>query len=362
MAEVGFIPPQKTQIRFSIEPAHNIVTSMLLLGQDVSGCAEWVEHTAAQFSPHDLAVTRMLVSAASMCMHSKSWPSFEAWLDYLADCNPYAMIEEELNHLVEYGSELYADDPEAAPDSQQLREDREAYLDFVERLHRFKGKDFDPALTELHHDLMQDPPAMLARIVERVTMLWEDYLATEWTRRLPELRDSVAAFQSLDLDSLTTSEAIRRIIGRDEPQAWGQWRDHLHEIIFIPSAHIGPYVLMIDHSDTTARVVFGARVPEGATVHSPALNRSDLLVRLSALADDTRLRILHLIALDGEQDTKRIMDQLELSKSAASRHLRQLTASGYLTVRQQDASKFYHLNPDRIDDTWRALKALLHLS
>jgi DNA-binding transcriptional ArsR family regulator len=317
----------------------------------------------AQFSPEELAITNMLVGAASMCLQNKPWPSFEDWLDHLAHCDPYQMVDEELDHLVKYAKELYADEPDAAPSRQQLAGDRATYLHFVEQMCDFKGMDCDhPGLADLSFDLLQDPPARLARIVDRVTMLWEDHLAGEWERHLPALQDSVAAFQSLDLDGLTTAEAIRRIIGRDEPQVWGNWRDNLREIIFIPSAHIGPYLLMIDHDDTTARIVFGARIPEGATVQSPALNRSDLLVRLSALADDTRLRILHLIALEGEQDTKRIMDQLDLSKSAASRHLRQLTASGYLTVRQQDVSKFYQLNPDRIDGTWHALKTLLRLS
>jgi DNA-binding transcriptional ArsR family regulator len=176
------------------------------------------------------------------------------------------------------------------------------------------------------------------------------------------LQDSLAAFESLDLSGISTTEAIRRIMRRDEPGEWGNWRDNLDEIIFIPSPHIGPYLLLIDQTPTTARVVFGARIPEGAAVRSAALSRSDLFMRLSALADDMRLRILELIALEGEQGAKDIMDRLDLSKSAASRHLRELTAHGYLIMRQQDVTKYYRLNPNRIDDTWQALRTFLRLS
>ncbi len=362
MADIGFIPPQKTRITFAVEPVYNMVNSMLLLGQDVSGCGEWVDNTVAQFTSQELARINMLVGAASMSLCCPVQPdSFDQWLVDLANQDPYKLVQDEVEHLVVYAQRVYEDDPSLVPTTQQLYEDRDVYLGLMQRLYEWKGDEFDRELYEYAYDLLQDPPERLARIVACVTQLWEDHLAAEWETHLPELEDSVRAFQSLDLDHLTTAEAVRRIIGRDEPEQWGNWRENLHEIIFIPSAHIGPYLLMIDKNEVAARVVFGARIPEGATVQSPALSRSDLLVRLVALADDTRLRILHLIAHDGEQDTKSIMEQLDLSKSAASRHLRQLTASGYTTVRQQDVSKFYNLNPDRIDDTWRALKALLDL-
>ena len=109
-------------------------------------------------------------------------------------------------------------------------------------------------------------------------------------------------------------------------------------------------------SDTTARILFGARIPEGAPVRLPALSRSELLMRPSALADDTRLRILELLGQKGELSTPDIIAQLELSQSAASRHLEHLTATGYLTARRHQGANLYRLNPDRIDHTFKTLK------
>jgi DNA-binding transcriptional ArsR family regulator len=122
--------------------------------------------------------------------------------------------------------------------------------------------------------------------------------------------------------------------------------------------HTGPYVLRLGgHSYDAERIVFGARVPEGAAVRSPALSRSELLMRLTALANDTRLRILELLAQAGELSTPEVIARLELSQSAASRHLEHLTATGYLIVRRHEGAKLYKLNPGRIDDTFLALKA-----
>jgi DNA-binding transcriptional ArsR family regulator len=106
-------------------------------------------------------------------------------------------------------------------------------------------------------------------------------------------------------------------------------------------------------------VLFGARVPEGAQIHAPDLSRAEILVRLNALADDTRLRILKLISEGGELRSQEIMTRLELSQSAASRHLTQLSATGYLDERRCEGAKCYALNPRRIKDTLRAISAFL---
>jgi DNA-binding transcriptional ArsR family regulator len=255
------------------------------------------------------------------------------------------------------------------PTRAQLLADRALYLSFMQRLLDSMGETCDEIDCEAEYELLQDPPARQRLMLDHFWMMWDAHLAAEWERRLPSLRDSVAAFESLDLRGMSVTDAVRRIIRRDEPPEWSHWRDGIERLVFVPSPHIGPYLLSFHedtpfalsfHEDTpTALVVFGARIPEGAIVRSSALSRSDLLMRLGALADDTRLRILELVALEGEQGAKEIMDYFGLSKSAASRHLRQLTAHGYLIVRQQEVSKYYRPNPDRIDETCRALKAFL---
>jgi DNA-binding transcriptional ArsR family regulator len=97
----------------------------------------------------------------------------------------------------------------------------------------------------------------------------------------------------------------------------------------------------------------------GGPVRLPGLSRFEPLVRLSALDDDRRLRILRLLGQKGPLGTPDIIAQLALSQSSASRHLEQLTATGYPTVPRRWGMKRYRLNPDRIEHTFKALTRLL---
>jgi DNA-binding transcriptional ArsR family regulator len=361
MVDQGFIPPKETKISFSLEPAYNGLCSLILLSDEASGTSKWVEQTAAALSPEQLKVNQMLCMLASAFLGGATWPSFPAWMDDLTARDPYGLRDQIVDHSLNFAVAHCGVDRSELPDREQLLADREFYLAFCERIAQCKGEEHCGEEAEAYFALFQDPPVLQTQIIDHLRMMWDEHLAEEWEHNLPMLHDSVAAFESLDLSGLTTAEAIRRIIRRDEPDAWKGWRDDLDHIIFIPSQHIGPYLILIDQTPTTARVVFGARIPEGTAIRSPALNRSDLFVRLSALADDSRLRILELIAQEGELGAKDIMERLDLSKSAASRHLLQLTANGYLIVRQQDVSKYYSLNPHRIDETWQALRTFLQL-
>jgi len=106
-------------------------------------------------------------------------------------------------------------------------------------------------------------------------------------------------------------------------------------------------------------VFFGVRQPRDVGHQNAALRRSELLVWLNALADETRLRMLEMLAREEEICAQDFITTLELSQSSASRHLRQLTASGYVTERRRDVAKCYSLNRERVEDTVRALQQLL---
>ncbi len=360
--DLSFIAPKHTKIRFALEPAYNAVCSLSLLNEDVSGCSRWVDETIAQLSPEEAKTNEVAIELLYAHFEGRTWPSFLALVDDFADYPADKLCDRVLDGLIDMVVK-YVGSQAVIPPRQELIDDRDAFVSFCSQLMQAKGEGSDSA--EWCHTtfdvLQRDPVDLQNEVVDHLHMMWDRYLAAEWENNLPLLKESIAAFESLDLSTLTDGEAVRRIIGRDEPQEWRNWREGLDELIFIPSPHIGPYLILINRTDTTGRVVFGARIPEGATVRSSTLSRSDLFNRLEALADDTRLRILELLALEGEQGAKDIIDRFDLSKSAASRHLRQLTATGYLIVRQQDVSKYYRLNPNRIDETWRMLKGFLQL-
>ena len=183
-------------------------------------------------------------------------------------------------------------------------------------------------------------------------------MSPEWERVQQLLQTCVDAYRQIDFSGKSITEAIQQVT-EQKPDDWcKRVAGETDRVVFVPSAHVGPYLGRY-LANRTLFLLFGARQPRGALDLSPELSRSELVVRLTSLADDTRLRILHFIAQNGEQRSPDIIRRLDLSQSAASRHLQQLSATGYLTERWREGSKWYSVNADRVDDTFRALSRFL---
>ena len=358
MAEL--IAPRKTvSVTFALEPVYNAIASFSLLdmAEDFTGLGEWVYRTAEALSPKERHTNRhVLGDAVIHLLGEASWPSFAAWVDDLAAREATALRDDVVRALF---AKAYNRADREVPAPAEILADPTAFLTLVEEIYAGKREPTERALWEDTRGMLIDPPLVQQRIVTHLRTLWEGGLAAEWERHLPMLEESIAAFQSLDMSGLTAIEALIRVSLREvPPPVHGGWLDEVEQIIFIPSAHTGPYLLHFGgHGQTMARVIYGARVPEGAAIRSPALSRSELLMRLNALANDTRLRILELLAPQEELGTSEIMERLDLSQSAASRHLEHLAATGYLIMRGDKRANLYRLNPDQIDRTFRALKA-----
>ncbi len=270
--------------------------------------------------------------------------------------NAYAQKDKECKYCILPDPTIEQVTVDVAP----LLESVDAFLEFLAE--RFPPESIDPDIESEAHRYLNDPPAMQSLIVSHFRSMWRDVLSSEWERVAPMLQASADAFQQLDLGDLSRFEAAKLVVGREfgeeEEEHWKQAFEQVERLVFAPSAHLGPYLGKFRASDTLW-VLFGARIPEGMQIHAPDLSRAEILVRLSALADDTRLRILKLVSEKGEQRSQDIMTQLELSQSAVSRHLKQLSATGYLYERRCEGAKCYTLNPDRIKDTLSAISLFL---
>jgi ArsR family transcriptional regulator len=224
---------------------------------------------------------------------------------------------------------------------------------------RFGDEYVDVKLEKQAYDYVIDPPAMKDFLVGHMTWLWKTHFETEWKRVEPMLLESVRSFKATDLTSMSRAEAANFVTGQDVSNAkWCQKMDDVESVVFIPNPHIGPYVHT--HAiNNTLQVFFGARQPEGTANRIPELDRAEIVARLSALADDTRLHILQLVNERGEIRVQDILEVINLSQPSVSRYLTQLTASGYLQERRESGAKVYSLNIDRIDKTLKAVNAFL---
>jgi DNA-binding transcriptional ArsR family regulator len=360
MADQDFVfapPTAKVQVIIALEPAYNALSSLMLLSHpdERSGFSEWVTKTAAAL-PAERARTHHMIFSALFALDPTDSVSFPALLDKLAEEDPIKIRNRAMEWVHE--KELNGLQP---PNPETILNDRQVYLGFVQQVHNERSGEKDiPFESDLYddaHALLSDPPAMKALLLSHFHWMWNEIMRPEWERVQTMLQESVDAFQQLDLSHLNALDAVRLVTGRDVSGIWDEWPE---EIVFIPSAHIGPYLTRFDvPGGKSCRLIFGARLPEGARAKSPALSRSELLVRLSALADDTRLQILELLTQHEELCAQDVVKMLDLSQSAASRHLRQLTATGYLIERRREVAKCYTINPQRMEDTLRALKGFV---
>jgi DNA-binding transcriptional ArsR family regulator len=240
-------------------------------------------------------------------------------------------------------------------------ESADQYLTYLRQ--RFSEENVDETTERAAFELVNNPVEMQRVVVEHLRFMWQKYLSSEWQRARPMLQQAVRALAQTNLKGLSFAEAARLATGQDlNDEKWEKSFAEARRLVLVPHPHTGPYTMKLLGKSDTLFLFIGAHLPAGSTLYAPDLTRSEILVRLSALTDDTRLQILRKIAENGELRSQEIIDELEMSQSAASRHLTQLTAAGFLKERRCDGAKCYALNTERVSDTLQAVAGFLRLS
>ena len=364
----NLIPIQREdRFQVSLEPAFNIFSSLTLLikAGNVSGFNEWVYRTLANMSDqlkwnHRLAFEGLHYALVP----DRSFPSFPDYIRHIAALDPLILRDKLFDTYlrIDYRQmdvcHCFKDTPDEM-DPENVLGSADEYITFLED--RFGPGQADMELEKEAYKLVSNPPSMQKFAVAHLWRIWDEVMAEEWERVKPMLNGAVQAFQSLDLQGKSSLEAAKLVLDIDLENGQEKLRTKLEnaqKITFIPSAHIGPYQNDFGLGGTKW-LVFGVRLPSSVHTAPPELKRTEMLVRLNALADETRLKILQLIAAAGAMTSSEIMTHLDLSQSAASRHLMQLSATGYLTENRVQGAKQYSLNPQRIEETLQAISAFL---
>jgi predicted transcriptional regulator len=184
--------------------------------------------------------------------------------------------------------------------------------------------------------------------------------AAEWKRVQSSLRWQAEMFTyNLDKEA-TIDETFRMFTGRELPPGISGRLTDTSEIILVPSWHTGRQVTLWE-SETSMRLFFSEPPNyDVAMLRSAPVGRAELRSRFDALADETRLRILELLAQQDELHAQEIIAALDLSQSSVSRHLKQLVSMGYLYERRSEgANKTYRLSSFYFERTAHALKQLV---
>lgn len=349
-----------------IEPALNVFGSMLLISkaEDEPGIHEWVTKTRLQMSSEE----RFRHKLVTIGFHYSILPkvpgtSFEAYLEDLESTPPSGFRDRLLSAYAQICLTGKATESQSeAVNWEEILTSAENYVEFLKS--RFGHELTDEEMETRAYQYVIDPAALKQLVTGHIRWFWKNYLQAEWNRVRPMLEESAKAFNQVDYSNMTRMEMIEFVTGKDvssEPKLEWKWVNELQtasELIFIPNAHIGPYI-RVDRIQDTLYFYFGAHLPEGSDIRVPELDRAEIVSRISALADDTRLQILQLIAENGEMRSQEIMEVVNLSQPSVSRYLSQLTAAGFLQERRANGAKAYILNEDRIEKTLQAVRAFL---
>jgi DNA-binding transcriptional ArsR family regulator len=350
------LAPETSRIAISVEPALNALNSLMMLAWtgEISGLDPWVEKTAARLSERQNERNRLVLMGLYFALvPEQSWPSFPAYLDHLEQLDPVNLRDRVLDSYLSLPphEEAYRE-----ADKDDVLASEADFLTFLRS--RFSEEQIDEPIERQAYELLTKPDEMQSVVVEHLRSMWEKFLQQEWKRNEPLIEETVHAFGSLDLSAYSDAELTQLITGKnpEEVEKLIKQIAHARKVVFVPSVHIGPYLSRFTRADVLW-ILFGARAPEALRHSHAALSRAELMVWLSALADNTRLRMLDFIHGEGEACAQELIEELELSQSTASRHLRQLTASGCLSERRTEAGKCYSINDERFREIIRTLEA-----
>jgi len=355
----AIVLPEVTTVAIRLDPVQTIINSMVLLvrSEELSGLNPWIYETAGAMTPeqkkaHDLVI----IGFHYAVLPTRLWKDFPSFMSHLEKRDPIGLRDQMLDFYLDCNfCKDAANDIDATKES--LLGDVDFFLEYLRS--KFGEDNVFPEIETKAFELLNAPEKMQKVIVSHLRFMWEEFYQAEWGRIKPMLEDAVMAFEEIDFSAMSRDETAKYITGREVDQEfWSKTNQDAQHLVFVPSAHNGPYLGQFQYKNAQG-VIFGARLPKDTEVHAPDLSRNEITVRLSALADDVRLHILKLIAEEGELRSQELMERMDLSQSAASRHLKQLSATGYLVERRCSGAKCYTLNEERVQDTLRAVAAFL---
>lgn len=357
MSDVAFVEARTTPaIRFEAAPVLNVLCSMCMLGQEMDRISAWVDRTKGALGKAARETGMLACEAPAYVGESWSRP-FDEWLEELDRRDPREIFRLDAERLA-FKAALFL--PGRIPDAGTLVTDRRRYLDLVKRLCDKHEEPCDIDKVGSCYDKMKDGPQYRDELASALRSVWDDHLRDEWRQVEPTVKESVQAFRSVTIPGRSIEERLRFVLDRDYvPEEWLPIVERVGEVVFVPSVHIGPYMVLFHHDRSRAWIVGRARIPAGATTASRTLSRSELLIRLDAMSDAGRLAILEMAARRGEVTTQLVMDELELSQSSASRHLTHLAATGLLHVNASERTKRYTVNYEKIDDLLAGIRGVV---
>ncbi len=310
----------------ALEPIQQILLSMgLLTADEITQAEEWLSALAARL-PAATAHTNRLIfgELANAVFWHLDAPNFPAYLAALAAEPPHQVAAR-----VKAGM---SPQPEAV-------------------------------LPQAVAHFLADPAAMQQRIVSHLRALWADHFAAPWEKKSLMMAYIARELNGRSWPDSSASALIRAFIRRPVPEWLAHQLGGVERVVLVPSPYLhfqaARFTQQADAASSTLWLFLWADFWVWPMRTEP-IQRSEVLSPINALADETRLRILEMLAATTELRAQEIIAQLDVSQSTVSRHLKQLQATGFITeARTGDTNKSYRLQQERIGEISYSLSQLL---
>ena len=203
--------------------------------------------------------------------------------------------------------------------------------------------------------LANSPTELLALVARTLRQFWSSGFREVYERRLHTMNQVAERLRSChDLNNLP--KLFTNLLGRSIEDISPLLRRN-PEVVLVPLPFMGPYIMSMtieDPKDVLLLGFDGQLAWETLTKEESGLEIS----KLKALADETRLKILTFVSAADERFGGDIVTYLGISQPGVSRHLRLLTASGLLRVRQEGTSKYYSIGNGVLDGLAKGIQQM----
>jgi DNA-binding transcriptional ArsR family regulator len=216
-------------------------------------------------------------------------------------------------------------------------------------------------------DLLDDPAGFAERLARFLERYWLEAFAAEWDRIDPLLAQAI-----VESGRRLAAEGIWPVLGRlpphcrvdparrelliDLPHDHEVQIDAANPLVLSPSVFVWPHLVVNCDEPWPTAIVYAA--PTIARDAEPRIPPAELLRVLRALGDDTRLRVLKLIA-QRPRTTQELSPLVGLSTAGLSKSLHRLAEAGLVTTRREGYYVVYSLASDRLEALAPAVERFL---
>jgi hypothetical protein len=201
--------------------------------------------------------------------------------------------------------------------------------------------------------LLRDGDGLKSRLLGALRGFWERVYSQEFEATRPVMERSLA-FHQAQPPNPVFRDLFVAVTGRLIPEQVAELLPLVRRVTFVPSCYVGPYVAYT-HYDEHLILYYNCRsAPAGPTV----ADGGSLYPPVKALADETRLQILDILR-GRELYAQEIVEQLDISQPAVSRHLNLMVAASVLQMRREGNAKYYSINGKTLAQLADALRTFV---